>query len=192
MVPEKNATSIDLCTLFAPAGLQQQLVSDNGNQFTQELQLFMKGNEFKHITAMPFDPAMNGYAERFIQTFKQSMKTVVNIQMSISEKLANFLLSYCNTEHSTTGETPSVLFMGRSLRSHLDLLKPNLRRDVSKKQSSQIKKQSPLRTFEVGQSVLARDYRKGNQKWQPGKIVSKTGPQTYMVKVSPGLIWRSV
>ena len=53
-----------------------------------------------------------------------------------------------------------------------------------------MKKQSTLRTFEVQQSVLARDYRQGNRKWQPGEIVSKTGPLTYTVKVSSGLIWR--
>lgn len=110
--------------------------------------------------------------------------------MSISEKLANFLLAYRNAEHSTIGEKPLVLFMGRPLRSRLDLLKPDLHRDISKKQSSQLKKRSPLRTFNVGQSVLARDYCQGKQKWQPGEVVSKTGPLTYTVQVSPRLIWR--
>lgn len=150
--PVKNATSIvtieALRALFARAGLPQQLVSDNGSQFTsEEFQLFMKGNGIKHITTVPFHPATNGLPERFVQTFKQFMKAMANTKLSLSEKLANFLLSYRNTEHSTRGETPSVLFMGRSLRSRLDLLKPDLHRDVSKKQSSQIKKQSQLRTF---------------------------------------------
>lgn len=150
----------------------------------------MKRNGIKHITTVPYHPATNGLAERFVQTFKQSMTAMVNTKMSISEKLTNFLLSYRNAEHSTVGEKRSVLFMGRPLRSRLDLLKPGLHRDISKKQSSQLKKRSPLRTFNVGQSVLARDYRQGKQKWQPGEVVSKTGPLTYTVQVSPGLIWR--
>ncbi|XP_015260649.1 PREDICTED: uncharacterized protein K02A2.6-like [Cyprinodon variegatus] len=169
--PVKNATSAvtieALRTLFARAGLPQQLVSDNGSQFTsEEFQMFMKGNGIKHITTVPFHPATNGLAERFVQTFKQSMKAMANNILSISEKLANFLFSYLNTEHYTKGQTPSMLFMGRSLRSCLDLLKPDLHRDVSKKQSSLMKKQFPLRTFHEGQPVLARDYRHGNQKWQ--------------------------
>lgn len=193
--PVKNATSTvtieTLRTLFARTGLPQQLVSDNGSQFTsEEFQMFMKRNGIKHITTVPFHPATNGLAERFVQTFKHSMKAMANSKLSISEKLANFLLSYRNTEHSTTGQTPSVLFMGRSLRSRLDLLKPDLHRDVSKKQSSLMKKQSPVRTFHEGQSVIARDYRHGNKKWQTGEIVSKTGPLTYTVRVPPGLIWR--
>ncbi|XP_062403781.1 uncharacterized protein K02A2.6-like [Sardina pilchardus] len=195
--PVKNATSaktIDvLRTLFARTGLPQQLVSDNGSQFTsEEFQWFTKKNGIKYITTVPFHPATNGLAERFVQTFKQSMKAMASTKMSISEKLANFLLSYRNTDHSTTGQAPAVLFMGRSLRSRLDLLKPDLHRDMSKRLSGQMKKQSPpLRTFEVGQSVLARDYRQGKQRWESGEIVSKTGPLTYTVEVSPGLIWRT-
>ena len=35
-----------------------------------------------------------------------------------------FLLAYRNTPHSTTGEAQSQLFLGRRLRTRLDLLKP--------------------------------------------------------------------
>lgn len=68
------------------------------------------------------------------------MKAMVIRKMSISEKLSNFLLFYRNTEHSTTGKTTSILFMGRSLGTHLDLLKQDLHRDASKKQSNPFKK----------------------------------------------------
>lgn len=129
-VPIKNATSAEtidvLRTLFARTGLPQKLVSNDGSQFTsEEFQLFTKKNGIKHITSVPFHPATNGLAERFVQTLKQSMKAMGNTKMSISEKLANFLLSHRNTDHSTTGQAPAVLFMGRSLRSRLDFLKPD-------------------------------------------------------------------
>ena len=50
------------------------------------------------------------------------------------------------------------------------------------KQSSRAKS-GHVRTFVIGQQVLARDYRQSKQKWQRGEILSKTGPLTYTVKI---------
>ncbi|XP_028656990.1 uncharacterized protein K02A2.6-like [Erpetoichthys calabaricus] len=191
----KKATSsktVDILhTLFARTGLPEQLVSDNGTQFTSaEFQAFVKKNGIKHITSVPYHPATNGLAERFIQSFKLSMKAMEKEKESLHVKIAGFLLAYRNTAHSTTGQTPAMLFLGRSLRSRLDLLKPDLRIHVQKKQCFQDQKQRKLRIFEVGHKVLARDYRHSNQKWQPGKIVSKTGPLTYTVQVGHDTVWR--
>lgn len=190
----KNATSPKtvevLRTLFARTGLPERLISDNGNQFTsEEFQSFVRKNGIKHTTTVPYHPASNGLAERFVQSFKQSMKTIGNAQMPLSEKLAKFLHAYRNTDHTTTGQAPAVLFMGRRLRSRLDLLKPDLRRDVTQKQST---KATPrhARNFVIGQQVLARDYRQSSQKWQRGEILSKTGPLTYTVRVGREVIWR--
>ena len=47
---------------------------------------------------------------------------------SVEEKLSRLLLKYRITPHSTTGTTPSELLMGRKLRSHLDLLFPDLQK----------------------------------------------------------------
>lgn len=79
--PVKNATStmtVELLrTLFSRTGLPEQLVSDNGTQFTsEEFQSFVKGNVIKHTTSVPFHPATNGLAERSIQSLKQSLKAM--------------------------------------------------------------------------------------------------------------------
>lgn len=107
-------------------------------------------------------------------------------KVPLQEKIANFLLAYRNSAHATTGQSPATLFMGRSLRSRLDILKPDLCRHVQTKLCKQNLKWSVLRTLQVGQNVLARDYRQSYQKWQPGKILSKTGPLT-LYKLVP--IW---
>ncbi|KAJ8417499.1 hypothetical protein AAFF_G00223420 [Aldrovandia affinis] len=83
-----------------------------------------------------------------------------------------------------------MLFMGRSLRSRLDLLKPDIRKHVQDEQCSPSQLQRKLRTFDVGQRVLARDYRSPNQKWQSGEILSQTGPLSYTVSVGPNMVWR--
>ena len=100
-------------------------------------------------------------------------------------------MAYRNAPHSTTGVAPSVLFRGNTLRSRLELLKPQLRDTVNNKQADQaaFKKSGRQRNFQVGQTVSVRDYR-GSQKWISGVIVLKTGPLSYQVKVGPDSIWK--
>ena len=60
-----------LQVLFAKYGLPEQLVSDNGPQFTSEdFSQFMRMNGIKHIRSAPYHPSSNGLAECFVQTFK--------------------------------------------------------------------------------------------------------------------------
>lgn len=112
--------------------------------------------------------------------------------MSLQQKIANFLLAYRNSTHATTGQTPAILFLGRPLRSRLDLLKPSLQQHVQRKQcdTGLRSKMRSVRTFHIGQQVIAKDYRNQGQKWQPGTIVSQTGPLTYKVNIGNDLVWR--
>ena len=53
-----------LRSIFSHFGLPEQLVSDNGWQFTfNEFAEFMKGNKIKHILSFPYHPTSNGLAE---------------------------------------------------------------------------------------------------------------------------------
>lgn len=96
--------------------------------------------------------------------------------ISLEHKMDNFLLVYCNSVHATTNQTPAMLF--RQLRCRIDLLKSNLRRDVQNKQFSSFSSET-VRSFDVGQRVLARDYR--GDKWTPGRIVTRSRPLMYEV-----------
>ncbi|CAL9690514.1 unnamed protein product [Knipowitschia caucasica] len=185
VVPMKSTTSEKtisvLRNIFSRNGLPEQIVSDNGPQYTsEEFNLFMKKNGIKHFRSAPHHPATNGLAERFVQTFKKSLKAMANEDISLQHKVDNFLLVYRNSVHATTNQTPAMLFMNRRLRSCIDLLKPNLRREVQNKQFSTLSTDT-ARSFDVGQPVLARDYRK--DKWTPGKILTRSGPLTYKVDV---------
>ena len=47
--------------LFAQFGLPEQVVSDNGPQFTlEDFKLFMQSNGFKHLQSTSYHPASNG------------------------------------------------------------------------------------------------------------------------------------
>ena len=59
--------------IVAVCGLLEQVVSDNGLQFSSKtFAVFMKENGVKHIKCVPYHPSSNGAAERFIPTFKIS------------------------------------------------------------------------------------------------------------------------
>jgi transposase InsO family protein len=118
-------TTQALRTIFSRNGLPEQIVSDNDSQFvSEEFQQFTKLNGITHIKSAPYHPATNGLVERFVQTFKQSMRAMKGERSDLHKKLANFLLVYRNTSHSITNETPANLLMGRQLRTRLNLIKP--------------------------------------------------------------------
>ena len=89
--------------LFASHGLLEQLVSDNGPQFTSiEFSEFMRENGIKHIRCSQYHPSSNGEAERYVQMFKNSLKVGMNDQGIVLQRLYRFLLTYRSTSHSTT------------------------------------------------------------------------------------------
>ena len=87
------------------------------------------------------------------------MKSETEVK-SLNVKLAKFLLAYRNAPHTTTGEPPSQLFLGKRLRTRLDLLKPDLSIQVNNRQMDQFvtKGGSGTRHFSIGQRVIARNY----------------------------------
>ena len=186
-------TISELRKMFAAHGCPEQLVSDNGPQFvSQELATFLKMNGVKHIRCAPYHPASNGAAERLVQTFKKAMKAGVTTTRPVEQALSSFLLSYRTTPHSTTGVSPCELFLGRRLRTRLDLLLPDIRRKVTEKQLSQKiahDRHASPRGLLVGQRVMARNMRPG-ERWVPATVLSKQGPVSYLVQRPSGEYWK--
>ena len=185
-------TIVELRKIFAAYGLPEQLVSDNGPQFVSaEFASFMKMNGIKHIRCSPYHPSSNGAAERFVQTFKRAMKAGLESTPSQEQRLANFLLTYRSMPHATTNQAPSQLFMGRGLRTRLDL-RPDCNRRVCDRQAMQKAghdRHSCPREFHVGQNVMAKNLRPGAA-WVPGVVAERLGPLTYLVQVSDGGLWK--
>ncbi|KAL7843904.1 hypothetical protein SRHO_G00224430 [Serrasalmus rhombeus] len=179
--------------LFSRYGIPHSLVSDNGPQFcSEEFSTFLKANGVKHIRSAPYHPASNGLAERFVQTFKHALRSSRGTT-PLQQRLDTFLLTYRNTPHATTRESPAMLFIGRKLRSRLDFLKPSVARAVHQSQEDQQQRRwlhSKQRQFAVGEPVLVRDYRKGEDKWMPAVVIEKTGPVSYKVNVGTQGVWK--
>ena len=82
------------------------------------------------------------------------------------------------------------LLLGRRPRSHLDLVKPDLRQQVQSKQMVQLTKSGGRRekNFEVGSDVLVKNF--GSGKRLTGTIVRSCGPKSYKIKLNDGRIIR--
>ena len=82
--------------------------------------------------------------------------------------------------------------MRRSLRTRWDLLKPSISSRVCTRQNKMKEghdQHAKMRVFEVGKSVVVRNFR-GGEKWVPGVIVQQLGPLTYLIDVSQGRVWK--
>ena len=187
-----SSKTIDvLGTWFAAYGYPEELVSDNGPQFTSgEFEHFMQRCGIKHTRVAPYHPASNGAAERSVQILKRALEKQVlegKGKLTIKQRLANFLIHYRNTPHSVTGKSPAESFLKRKPRTRLSLLKPNLAQKMEEKQLKQKlshdKGAFKARSFKKNDVVRVRNHIAGIERWRRGIVLKPLGPLTYLVSV---------
>lgn len=92
---------------------------------------------------------------------------------------------YRNSEHSTTGYTPSKLMLKHDLRTRFDRIR-NLDKNTDKAINREIrnfKRKVCNKKFEIGENVYIRDYSKPNKKnWKACIIDEQLGNSTYICK----------
>ena len=149
--------------LFSGHGLPEEIVWDNGSQFTSaEFAEFTKKNGIKRTNSSPYHPASNGEAGWLVH---KSIKVRKNNVLTLSHRS---LLTYRTTPHSTTGTPPCELLMGRSLHTCWDLLKSD--KQKCRRRAKQERHARP-RPFYIGHSVMAQILvleETGFQEWLSG------------------------
>ncbi|UYV63361.1 K02A2.6-like, partial [Cordylochernes scorpioides] len=177
-----------LWRLFSSYGLPEELVSDNGPQFTgSEMKGFLEGNGIKQTLIPAYHPQSNGLAEKAVRTIKTALdknKRKIGDTHTIQDTLSKVLLAYRSTPHVTTGKTPSELFIGRALRTRVSLIHPSLASRVRDQQARQMKydRRTHLEEFQIDDLVWCKNFR-GGDKWIPGKIVGKKGTRVYTILI---------
>ncbi|XP_061506314.1 uncharacterized protein K02A2.6-like [Anopheles gambiae] len=172
-----SATIAILRGIFSRFGNPVTLVSDNGTQFTSEIFAdFCAHNGIEHLRTAPFHPQSNGQAERFVDTFKRSMKKISAEDTSLPEALDIFLQTYRSTPNPSTEEkkSPAELMLGRKMRTTLDLLRPTLnpfKHSVPEK----------VRELSCGDLVYVKTYSRNIWKWEPAVITGRCGNVMYEV-----------
>ena len=197
VIPMNTTTSQNtiraLMTLFSTHGLPERIVSDNGPQFcSEEFENFLKVNGIWHTLSAPYHPSTNGEAERFVQTFKNAMKTSNASASNISTHIAKFLLSYRTSPHTTTGICPSLLLMGRRIRSKLDLMLPDSKSTNEQQMFKKLEELKKIRRFEVSDKVMVRTYQYNKEKWTPGIVRKKLGNLHYEVDVNGNVLRKHI
>lgn len=171
-----QATVSRLKRLFASYGLPEQIVTDNANNFTsEEFQTFDKQKGILHTSALGH-PATNGQAERYVQTFKTGMKKLANTTMNV-DRICLFLLQYQTAPNCTMGQSPTVLFLHRHVRTRLDFLKPCTKETVCKKQYQQKDHHDSSaadQSFSVDDTVYLRSTVGRDHRWISGLLVRQT------------------
>ena len=180
-----QATIAALRAMFSRQGFPEMIVSDSGSQFiSDEFKQFCVRNGVRHRTSAPYKPSTNGQAERVVQVLKTAIEQANVTKSNVDIVIARYMLVYRNTPHTTTGESPAMMFLKRRLRTRLDLLSPSVRNHAEVKQSYTIDRasQKTLRQFLLGDTVITRNYARG-EKWMPGKIIEVVGSRHYIVDV---------
>ena len=81
------------------------------------------------------------------------------------------------------------------MRSHLDLIRPDLSAAV---QNNQLRQKlyhdsdKPYRTFTEGKAVYVEDFTTAKQKWIPGTVQNESGPLSYVVLLDGTTVKRHI
>jgi len=99
----------------------------------------------------------------------------------LQHKLDRFLLASRLAPHAATEFSPTQLLLGRNVKTRLDLIKPNVTREVNKKLLRS--DNSTLKSSDRNQNVWVRSYRRGPN-WMRGTVIERMGSVLYRVKVN--------
>ena len=135
----------------------------------------MKENGINHLRTAAYHQSSNGQAERYVQTVKNGLRSnsMTTSHTDIDSHLDSFLMAYRSTPHTTTGDTPSLRFLGRNINTKLDLMKPDRKSDLVIRKAAQNKyRNAKTRLLLPGDKIVFRSY-SGKQKWVQGTVVKR-------------------
>ncbi|XP_043197488.1 uncharacterized protein K02A2.6-like [Amphibalanus amphitrite] len=186
--PSATATISKLRVTFATHGLPSVVVTDNGTAFTSgEFAAFLRANGVRHLRTPAYHPSSNGQAEAAVKVVKEGLKKYVEGTLEV--RLTRVLFKYRTTPHSTTRQTPAEVLMGRKLRTHLDLVFPDLRSTVEFQQDQQIlRKKAQSRQFKIGDSVYVSEVGRGEPRWHAA-VVTSVRSQLCELKLDDGRVF---
>ena len=106
--------------------LPNSVQSDNGSEFGKEFTDMLRSHGIIHIKSRPYSPTSQGLVERFNDTMKTRLGTLMNMNHTKQwvQYLDQVIDSYNSTKHSVTGYTPYEVMNN-----------PDIRMRVSKKLS---------------------------------------------------------
>ena len=183
-----------LKSCFAQYGIPEDVISDNGSQFTsQEYQLFGASYGFKLTTSSPHYPRGHGFVEQQVQTIKKLLTKC--IQDGSDPFLA--LLQLRTTPIDSRTPSTSELLQNRKLHTTLPVNirpPPNSEATRASLQAMQTFSHHDANAKMIDliprQPVWVQDPH--TRTWYEGAIVSKAEtPRSYIVQTKSGIVRRN-
>ena len=175
---------------FARHGIPEQLVTDNGAQFTsRDFLKFSRDWDFEHLTSSPHHSQGNGKAESAV---KEAKKILRKCRASGSDAFLA-LLDHRNTPPASVQVSPAQRLFNRRTRSLLSMTMPQAVSDNElcrakleqrKQRQAQYYNRSavdldPLRRGDV---VRLKPFQLGRREWQKGIVRSRLDERSYEVE----------
>lgn len=203
-LPKTTAQAVinKLRSHFARHGIPQEVVSDNGPQFTsEEFRCFSKKWEFDHRLTSPYHSQSNGKAEAAVKDAKK-------ISAKAKERNEDpfiMLLERRNTPSPEIGMSSVQRLFSRRTRTLLPasttLLQPEaqspgmvhswLERRMLREKRYYDRGSKELPTLRVGEDVWIQLAPGVGKRWTKGVVETRTGERSYVVKVGNGLYRRN-
>lgn len=189
---EKTETAHTITALkfmFAYTGLPKSITADNGPQFaSKEFKDFCLRENIHLKSTTPYYPSMNGEVERFNRNIKKRLQISHVEGTNWRNDLADYLLSYNNMVHSTTGVSPASLMFGRELRDklpsldqmspallHEDIINNDLCMKEKRKEYADTKRRARFNDIKEGDMVLSKNQTKDSV------LQTNFGPERFKV-----------
>ena len=153
-----SAAAIDFLTsLFDRFGLVEEVVSDNGVQFTSaEFTNFLQSLGIRHCRTALYSPQANAEAERLNRVLKDGIKAALAESKSFRDGVRQTFVAYRTTAHRTTGVSPASLMLAFPVRTPLSVLRPFSSAGRSENPASSVEKRV---RFQQQRAAQAHDRR---------------------------------
>lgn len=176
---------------FARYGIPDQVVSDNGPQFSSsEFATFAKKWCFAHTPTSPYNSKANGKVEAAVKMAK-------NLFRKAKDDMADPYLAMLDHRNTPSKAllSPAQKFMSRRTKTLLptteSLLKPSTQRslkDINKKEAKKQeeyfnRKVQPLQPLKPGDVVRVKPYVKGDKIWKKATVLERLDTRSYHIDV---------
>ena len=184
---ESRSVIKKLKTHFARYGIPDQVISDNGPQYSSaSFAHFSRDRDFEHLTISPGHSQSNGQVESAVKTAKRLIKKATKAKSDIY--LA--ILDHRNTPTQGMQASPAQILMNRRTKTLLSttasLLKPattynpELKHMNKKRQEFYFNKSAKdLDSLDEGQTVRMKPYQKGKTEWKKAVITKRLDERSY-------------
>lgn len=115
----------ELVTLFSRVGIPNEILTDQGSNFTSQLlKEIYRLLQVHPIRTTPYHPQTDGLVERFNRTLMSMLRKAAIVEGKDWDKLIPYLLfAYREVPQASTGFAPFELLYGRPVRGPLDILR---------------------------------------------------------------------